>query len=105
MLSVDEAHEFLASEEWRKKDYTPFENYDDFLKAVQELQEDEYMVDMHVDDLLIFHPKNKHYWANHNYTREKYFMLQDKVCMNEKICEKNTENIFNFRAPAWLRSY
>ncbi|XP_005178030.1 28S rRNA (cytosine-C(5))-methyltransferase [Musca domestica] len=78
LLSVDEAHEFLASEEWRKKEYTPFENYDDFLKAVQELQEDEYMVDMHVDDLLIFHPKNKHYWANHNYTREKYFMLQDK---------------------------
>ncbi|XP_073816665.1 nop2/Sun-like domain containing protein 5 [Musca autumnalis] len=78
LLSVDEAHEFLASEEWRKKEYPPFENYDDFLNAVKELQEDEYMVDMHVDDLLIFHPKNKHYWANHNYTREKCFMLQDK---------------------------
>ncbi|XP_061388265.1 28S rRNA (cytosine-C(5))-methyltransferase [Musca vetustissima] len=78
LLSIEEAHEFLASEEWRKKEYPPFENYDDFLKAIKELQEDEYMIDMHIDDLLIFHPKQKHYWANHSYARDNYFMLQDK---------------------------
>ncbi|XP_075148610.1 nop2/Sun-like domain containing protein 5 [Haematobia irritans] len=78
LLNVNDAHAMLADEQWRKKETTPFERYEDFLKAVMELEEDEYMMDMHVDDLLIFHPKNKHYWASHQYTKEKRFMLQDK---------------------------
>ncbi|XP_013097732.1 28S rRNA (cytosine-C(5))-methyltransferase [Stomoxys calcitrans] len=78
LLGINDALAMLADEQWRKKDHPPFENYDDFLKAIKELEEDEYMMDMHVDDLLIFHPKNKHYWASHQYTAEKRFMLQDK---------------------------
>lgn len=79
LLSMEEADVMLAKEEWRKKDHPPFENYDDFLKAIQELEEDEYMLDMHVDNLLIFHAKQKQYWARHQFVQEKKFMLQDKV--------------------------
>lgn len=79
LLGMDDVHAMLAEQEWRKKETPPFENYDDFLNAIKALEEDEYMMDMHVDDLLIFHPKNKHYWACHQYTTDKQFMLQDKV--------------------------
>lgn len=79
LLSLEEAHAVLAKEEFRKKDYPPFESYEDFLKAIQNLEEDEYMLDMHVDNLLIFHPKWRHYLACHQYTDQKKFLLQDKV--------------------------
>lgn len=95
LLSAEDAHAMLANEEWRKKEYPPFENYDDFLKAIKELEEDEYMLDMHVDDLLIFHPKKKHYWANHPYTEERQFLLQDKVCKYIFQCFWLTKQEFN----------
>ncbi|KAI8117554.1 Mitochondrial import inner membrane translocase subunit TIM44, partial [Lucilia cuprina] len=78
LLSMEEALTMLAKEEFRKLELPPFENYEDFLKAIQDLKEEEYMLDMHVDNLLIFHPKNKHYLACHQYTKERKFMLQDK---------------------------
>lgn len=76
---MDEVHTMLYTEEWRKKENLPFDSYDDFLNTIKGLEEDEYMMDMHVDDVLIFHPKNKHYWACHQYTTDKKLMLQDKV--------------------------
>ena len=76
---MEEAHVVLAKEQFRKKDYPPFENYEDFLKAVEELEEDAYMADMHVDNLLIFHPKWRNFLACHQYTKQKKFLLQDKV--------------------------
>jgi len=39
------------------------DNYNDFLAAVAELDEYEYMTDMHLDDLLIFSGKTKQYWS------------------------------------------
>ncbi|XP_037815194.1 28S rRNA (cytosine-C(5))-methyltransferase [Lucilia sericata] len=78
LLSMEEVHTMLAQEEFRKLDLPPFENYEDFLKAIQDLKEEEYLLDMHVDNLLIFHPKNKHYLACHQYTKDRKFMLQDK---------------------------
>ncbi|KAI9580441.1 28S rRNA (cytosine-C(5))-methyltransferase [Glossina fuscipes] len=85
IVSIADAHAMLA-ENWYKKDCPPFENYDEFLKAVETLEENEYMVDMHVDDLLIFHNKQKYFWATHEYTESKKFMLQDKAtCLAAKI--------------------
>lgn len=78
----------LAKEEFRKKDFPPFENYEDFLKSIKELAEEEYMLDMHVDNLLIFNPKNKHYLACHQFTTERKFMLQDKVSNRVLFYEK-----------------
>lgn len=69
----------LAAEEWRRKDSTPFENYQDYLDAIKSLEEDEFLVDMHLNDMLVFHSKQKHYWATTELVKEKKFMLQDKA--------------------------
>ncbi|XP_014088169.1 28S rRNA (cytosine-C(5))-methyltransferase [Bactrocera oleae] len=78
LLNMAEVFEMLAEEEWRKKNVANSGSYNDFLEAITELDEDEYMVDMHLEDLLIFHSKQKHYWACHPYVKEKKLMLQDK---------------------------
>uniref|UniRef100_A0A1A9WY74 SAM-dependent MTase RsmB/NOP-type domain-containing protein n=1 Tax=Glossina brevipalpis TaxID=37001 RepID=A0A1A9WY74_9MUSC len=86
LINIEDAHAMLVTEEWRKKECPPFENYENFLKEVQKLQEDEYMVDMHLNDLFIFHGKQKHYWATHQYIEDKKFMLQDKAtCLVAEI--------------------
>uniref|UniRef100_A0A0A1XSZ3 Putative methyltransferase NSUN5 n=1 Tax=Zeugodacus cucurbitae TaxID=28588 RepID=A0A0A1XSZ3_ZEUCU len=78
LLSMAEVFEMLATEEWRKKELVNSGSYNDFLEALTKLEEDEYMVDLHLEDLLIFHWKQKHYWACHPYVKDKKFMLQDK---------------------------
>lgn len=79
ILNMEETHLMLAKNKFCKKDYPPFDNYEDFLKAVQELDEHEYMLDIHVDNLLIFHQRKRQYFACHNYTKEGKLMLQDKA--------------------------
>lgn len=99
LLNMAEVFEMLAEEEWRKKNVANSGSYNDFLEAITELDEDEYMVDMHLEDLLIFHSKQKHYWACHPYVKEKKLMLQDKVskwCINNRIKEKH---VTMFREP------
>uniref|UniRef100_A0A1A9UI35 Uncharacterized protein n=1 Tax=Glossina austeni TaxID=7395 RepID=A0A1A9UI35_GLOAU len=46
IVSIADGHAVLA-ENWCKKDCQPFERYDDFLKEVETLEENECMVDMH----------------------------------------------------------
>ncbi|XP_053947483.1 28S rRNA (cytosine-C(5))-methyltransferase isoform X2 [Anastrepha ludens] len=78
LVSLAEVFEMLAAEEWQRMEQRSFETYNDFISAISTLKEDEYMVDMHLDDLLIFHAKQKHYWACHQYVKDKKLMLQDK---------------------------
>ncbi|XP_067619855.1 28S rRNA (cytosine-C(5))-methyltransferase [Eurosta solidaginis] len=78
LLSMSEVFAMLWEEKFRRKEQTSFDNYNDFLASVAALEEDEYMIDIHLDDLLIFHAKQKHYWACHEYVQHKKLMLQDK---------------------------
>ncbi|KAH8369304.1 hypothetical protein KR009_007523 [Drosophila setifemur] len=79
LLSLSEALEYLASEEWRRKELSKDAPYPDFLAAVKSLEEDEFMTDMHVEGVLIFHPKWAHYWAAHEFVHSKKFVLQNKA--------------------------
>ncbi|CAD6992171.1 unnamed protein product [Ceratitis capitata] len=78
LLSLADVFQMLEAEKWRKKEMVHSGSYNDFLDSVTKLEEDEYLVDMHLDDLLIFHSKQRHYWACHPYVKEKKLMLQDK---------------------------
>ncbi|XP_017465677.1 PREDICTED: probable 28S rRNA (cytosine-C(5))-methyltransferase [Rhagoletis zephyria] len=78
LVSLAEVFEMLANEQWRRKEKSDFESYNDFLAAIASLGEDEYIEDIHLDDLLIFHSKQKHYWACHQFVKDKKLMLQDK---------------------------
>ena len=82
LLSIANALDILTTEEWRRKDQVPFENYQDYLDAIKSLEEDEFLIDMHLNDMLVFHAKQKHYWACHELVKEKKLMLQDKVHVN-----------------------
>lgn len=99
LLSMADVFEMLAAEEWRKKYMANTGSYNDFLEAITKLEEDEYMLDIHLEDLLIFHSKQKHYWACHPYVKDKKLMLQDKVsewCKNNRFKEKH---LVMFRVP------
>ncbi|XP_055905914.1 28S rRNA (cytosine-C(5))-methyltransferase [Eupeodes corollae] len=85
VLSMDKAFQMLEEEEWIRND-AKFETYPEYLEAICALKENEYLVDMHVDNLLVFHPSKKRYWACHNYVYEKKFLLQDKgTCLVAEI--------------------
>ncbi|XP_055849666.1 28S rRNA (cytosine-C(5))-methyltransferase [Episyrphus balteatus] len=77
VLSTEQVFEMLAADGWRKKD-SNFETYPEYLEAISSLEEDEYLVDMHMDDLLVFHSKWKRYWAMHDFVEQRKLMLQDK---------------------------
>ncbi|KAH8337403.1 hypothetical protein KR059_009086 [Drosophila kikkawai] len=79
LLSLSEALEYLAGEEWRRKELPADASYADFLNAIRALEEDEFMTDLHVECVLIFHPKWAHYWAGHDFVHAKKFILQNKA--------------------------
>ncbi|XP_022210705.1 28S rRNA (cytosine-C(5))-methyltransferase [Drosophila obscura] len=79
LLSIAEALEYLASEEWRRKELPAEATYADFLTAIRAMEEDEFMTDLHVEGVLIFHHKWAHYWAGHDFVHSKKFILQNKA--------------------------
>ncbi|KAH8318026.1 hypothetical protein KR074_000763 [Drosophila pseudoananassae] len=79
LYSLSEALEYLASEDWRRKELPADASYADFLAAVKTLEEDEFMTDMHVEGVLVFHHKWFHYWSSHEFVKEKKFILQNKA--------------------------
>ncbi|XP_016974818.1 28S rRNA (cytosine-C(5))-methyltransferase [Drosophila rhopaloa] len=79
LFSLAEALEYLAGEDWRRKELPTDTSYPDFLVAVKALEEDEFMTDLHIEGLLIFHSKWGHYWAAHDLVRSKKLILQNKA--------------------------
>ncbi|XP_034112835.1 28S rRNA (cytosine-C(5))-methyltransferase [Drosophila albomicans] len=77
--SVPEALEYLARNEWRRKEFDSDISYADFLAAIRTLEENEFMMDLNVEGVLIFHHKTSHYWACHDLVKSKMFILQNKA--------------------------
>lgn len=95
LLSIEEAHQMLYHEGFRHiQPDKPFESYNDFLDAVKSLEQDQYITDMHVKEMFIFHTSQKSYWPRHEYVREKKFMLQDKV--NDRFSLYNFLELMQF---------
>lgn len=49
------------------------------MTAIKALEEDEFMTDLHVEGVLVFHHKWFRYWASHKLVIEKKFILQNKA--------------------------
>ncbi|KAH8359365.1 hypothetical protein KR093_006134 [Drosophila rubida] len=79
LFSIADALEYLARNEWRRRELNADISYNDFLAAIRTLEEDEFTMDLHVEGVLIFHPKSSHYWACHNLVVTKMFILQNKA--------------------------
>lgn len=86
-ISIKEVTELLEGEGFIKVEKV-FENYADFLNSVNELQESEYLLDMHVSGLLVFSSLASKYFARHRLVQEKRLFLQDKgTCLVSEILE------------------
>nr|BAD98175.1 hypothetical protein [Drosophila parabipectinata] len=86
LYSLSQALEYLASEDWRRKELPADASYADFLAAVKALEEDEFMTDLQVEGVLVFHHKWSSYWSSHEFVKQKKFILQNKgTCLAAEL--------------------
>lgn len=78
MFDRKEAIEYCEREGWRLVS-NEFETYDQFLEAVKALQEDEFIEDYHIRQLLTFPASSKKYWSSNPLRFEGKFLLQEKA--------------------------
>lgn len=76
-----EALEWFKTNGWNEIP-CEFENYDDFLIAIDKLDKYDYISDLHVKNLFIFPPSSKRYWALNELVKQSKLILQDKVTSN-----------------------
>lgn len=55
------------------------ENYDEFLNAIENLTNEQFISDLHVNDLFIFPASSRKYWALSSLAKESKIILQDKA--------------------------
>lgn len=75
-LSVEDAINGFQDEGWKFVEYTDTD-YTMFLEKVLSLDEEEFMQDIHIKELLIFPPKTEFY--RHPAYKDGQILLQDKV--------------------------
>lgn len=78
LIDRKEAIEYCEREGWKLVS-NEFETYEEFLKAVNELDDESYMIDYHIKELLLFPKSSKRYWSSNEYKNEGKFLLQDKA--------------------------
>jgi len=79
LISIADALEYLASLNIVRKVTDTDLSYTDFLAAIRTLKEDEFIMDINVEGVLIFHYKSRNYWACHDFVLSKKFILQNKA--------------------------
>lgn len=75
-MSRSEALETFVNDGWIEVKY---ENYDEFLTAIDNLSDEQFLSDIHVTDLFVFPPSSKRYWALSSLNKESKIILQDKA--------------------------
>lgn len=78
MIKKAEVKEFLEREGWKLVENT-FEEYNEFLEAVKNLDDESYLNDFHIKNILVFPASSRKYWAQNELVHEGKFLLQDKV--------------------------
>ncbi|XP_055383609.1 28S rRNA (cytosine-C(5))-methyltransferase [Condylostylus longicornis] len=85
LFSIDEAIQYFEREGFYKCNYDE-NDYDDYLRVIKELKEEEYAIDIHIPELFIFSSLTRKYWATNEYVEKKKFALQDKAtCLVAKL--------------------
>lgn len=75
-MSRAEALESFVNDGWIE---VKCETYDDFLNAIANLKDEEFVSDFHVNDLFVFPVSSKRYWALSSLAKESKIILQDKA--------------------------
>lgn len=78
VLSRADALEQFRNDGWQEIT-EEFAAYDDFLKAVDNLGDECFVSDIHVNDLFVFPASSKRYWALCALVKESKVILQDKA--------------------------
>lgn len=73
-----EVLEYFEQTGWRLIENT-FESYDEFLEAVNNLDDESFLADYHVKNLFVFPPSSKKYFATCELANEGKLLLQDKA--------------------------
>lgn len=76
-ITTDEAIQNFQDEDWVLTKFLDKNDYDGFLQKISSLEESEFMVDIHIPNLLIFPPKTE--FHNHPAYNKGSILLQDKV--------------------------
>nr|XP_023030251.1 probable 28S rRNA (cytosine-C(5))-methyltransferase [Leptinotarsa decemlineata] len=76
-LTLNEAVEGFRDEGWIMSKFLDKSDYQGFLNKISSLNEDEFLVDIHIPNLLIFPPKTQFY--NHPAYKNGSIILQDKA--------------------------
>lgn len=77
-MSRAEAIEAFVADGWIE--IKPDEDtYDGFLKTLDTLNDSQFLADIHINDLFVFPPSSKRYWALSKLTKESKVILQDKA--------------------------
>lgn len=77
LLPTEEAIQKFQDEEWILSKFLDKNDYEGFLKKISILEEGEFIVDIHIPDLLIFPPRTE--FHNHPAYQKGSILLQDKV--------------------------
>lgn len=78
LLSRADAIEAFNKDGWFER-VLEDKSYDNFLKAMEDLADEEYLSDIHVQNLFVFPASSKNYWARNILVKESKVILQDKV--------------------------
>lgn len=76
LLKRAEALEAFVADGWIE---VKCETYDEYLKAVENLTDEQFISDIHVNNLFVFPASSKRYWALNAQTKESKLILQDKA--------------------------
>lgn len=75
--TVENVCNHLINEGWKQIKSKKKRGYDAFIEKVKSLNEDEFMLDFHLDFLLVFHPNAQ--FQDHELLHNGSILLQDKV--------------------------
>lgn len=78
VIKKAEALEMLDQDGWRLIDRT-FETYQEFLEAVRNLEDEEYLFDYHIKNLLVFPHTSRSYFANFHMIHDGKLIQVDKA--------------------------
>lgn len=81
-LTTSEATQNFEDEGWVLSNFPDKNDYDGFIQKISNLDESEFIIDIHIPDLLIFPPKTE--FHKHNAYIKGSILLQDKV---NKFCK------------------
>lgn len=85
-MTMPEAIAACEADGWILMERT-FVDYQGYLAAVRNLEENQFLIDFHVKELMVFPSTSATYWHRNIFVAEHKFILQDKVTLFIHLCK------------------